>query len=96
MRLDKYLKVARIIKRRPVAKKVIDNKKAKLNGKQAKAGTAVKIGDFLELEYYNRYYKIEIVEVPSGNVTKDMAVDLYKIIETKEIEVQLGEAGELF
>lgn len=96
MRLDKFLKVARIIKRRPVAKKVIDNKKAKLNEKQAKAGTAVKPGDFLELEYYNRYYKIEVLEVPTGNVTKDMASDLYKIIETKEIEVQLGEAGELF
>jgi len=96
MRLDKFLKVARIIKRRPVAKKVIDNKKAKLNGKEAKAGTAVKPGDFLELEYYNRYYKVEVLEVPTGNVTKDMAGDLYKIIETKEIEVQLGEAGDLF
>lgn len=96
MRLDKFLKVARIIKRRPVAKKVIDNQKAKLNEKQAKAGTAVKSGDFLELEYYNRYYKIEVLEVPTGNVTKDMATDLYKIIETKEIEIQLGEAGELF
>ena len=96
MRLDKFLKVARIIKRRPVAKKVIDNQKAKLNEKLAKAGTAVKPGDFLELEYYNRYYKIEVLEVPTGNVTKDMATDLYKIIETKEIEIQLGEAGELF
>ena len=96
MRLDKFLKVSRIIKRRPVAKKVIDNEKAKLNGRQSKAGTAVKAGDFLELEYYNRYYKIEILEVPSGNVTKDTATDLYRIVETKEIEVQLGEAGELF
>lgn len=96
MRLDKFLKVARIIKRRPVAKKVIDNKKAMLNGKQAKAGTEVKIGDMLELEYYNRYYKIEIVEVPGGNVSKDSATDLYKIIETKEIEIEVGEAGDLF
>lgn len=96
MRLDKFLKVARIIKRRPVAKKVIDNKKAKLNGKQAKAGTAVKPGDLLELEYYNRYYRVEILEVPQGNVSKDAASDLYKIVETKEIEVEMGEAGELF
>jgi len=96
MRLDKFLKVSRIIKRRPVAKKVIDNKKAKLNGKQAKAGTAVKIGDLLELEYYNRSYKIEILEVPAGNVTKDAATDLYKIVETKEIEIEVGEAGDLF
>lgn len=96
MRLDKFLKVSRIIKRRPVAKTVIDNKKVKLNGKISKAGANVKVGDLLELEYYNRYYSMEILEVPSGNVNKDMANDLYKVIETKEIEIEIGSEGDLF
>jgi ribosomal 50S subunit-recycling heat shock protein len=86
LRLDKFLKVSRVIKRRPVAKTVIDNKKAKLNGKVAKSGTEVKTGDILELEYFNRYFKIEILDVPSGNVSKDKAQDLVKIQEVKELE----------
>ncbi len=94
MRLDKFLKVSRVIKRRPVAKTVIDNKKAKINGKAAKAGTEVKSGDILELEYFNRYFKIEILDVPEGNVPKDTAQDLVKIIEVKEIEISDG--GEIF
>ncbi|ADO83670.1 RNA-binding S4 domain-containing protein [Ilyobacter polytropus] len=94
MRLDKFLKVSRVIKRRPVAKTVIDNKKAKINGKIAKAGTEIKSGDILELEYFNRYFKIEIVDVPAGNVPKDKAQDLVKIIEVKELEIP--EKEELF
>ncbi len=96
MRLDKFLKVARIIKRRPVAKKVIDNKKAKLNGKISKAGTEVKVGDMLELEYYNKHYMIEILSVPAGNISKDGATELYEIKEVKEIEIEVGEEGDLF
>ncbi len=87
MRLDKFLKVSRVIKRRPVAKTVIDNKKAKINGKVAKSGTEVKTGDILELEYFNRYFKVEIVDVPEGNIPKDKAQDLVKIIEVKELEI---------
>lgn len=94
MRLDKFLKVSRVIKRRPVAKTVIDNKKAKINGKTAKAGTEIKSGDILELEYFNRYFKIEIVDVPAGNVPKDKAQDLVRIIEVKELEIP--EKEELF
>jgi ribosomal 50S subunit-recycling heat shock protein len=86
LRLDKFLKVSRVIKRRPVAKTVIDNKKAKLNGKVAKSGTEVKTGDILELEYFNRYFKIEILDVPSGNMSKDKAQNLVKIQEVKELE----------
>lgn len=88
MRLDKFLKVSRIIKRRPVAKTVIDNKKVSINGKAAKAGTEIKVGDILEVEYYSRYIKAEIIEVPSGNVGKDAASDLINILETRRIEVE--------
>lgn len=98
MRLDKFLKVSRIIKRRPIAKIVVDGGKAKLNGKTAKASTEVKIGDILELEYYNKYFKFEILEVPEGNVNKSKSSDLIKVLETKgiEIEIDLDSDEDLF
>jgi len=88
MRLDKFLKVSRLIKRRPVAKLVVDNNKVKINGKVAKAGTELKVGDVIEVEYYSRYIKAEVIEVPSGNVSKDYASELIKILETKKLEVE--------
>ncbi len=54
MRIDKFLKVSRIIKRRPIAKIVVDGGKAKINGKIAKASTEIKVADILELEYYDK------------------------------------------
>jgi ribosomal 50S subunit-recycling heat shock protein len=51
MRLDKYLKVSRLIKRRSVAKEVCDGGKVSVNGKTAKAGTEVKVGDVLEIGF---------------------------------------------
>lgn len=89
MRLDKFLKVSRIIKRRPIAKVVVDGGKAKLNGKIAKASTEVKIGDILELEYYNKYFKFEVLEVPEGNVPKGKSSDLIKVLETKGIDIDI-------
>jgi len=87
MRLDKFFKVSRIIKRRPVAKTVLDNKKVKLNGKISKAGTTVSVGDIIELEYFSKYMKVEVLEVPTGNTKKDEAEELFKILEVKEIEI---------
>ena len=60
MRLDKFLKVSRIIKRRPIAKLVVDGGKVKLDGKVVKAAAEVKVGQTLEIEYYNKYFKFEI------------------------------------
>ena len=88
MRLDKFFKVSRIIKRRPVAKTVLDNKKVKLNGKIAKAGSTIKLGDIIELEYFTKYMKVEVLSVPTGNTKKDEASELFKILEVKEIEVE--------
>lgn len=95
MRLDKFLKVSRIIKRRPVAKTVVDGGKAKINGKTAKAGTVVKTGDILELEYYGKYFKFEIVEVPEGNVPKEKSNDLIKVLDSRGIEVDLSSDKEI-
>ncbi|RUA09077.1 MAG: RNA-binding S4 domain-containing protein [Fusobacteria bacterium] len=87
MRLDKFFKVSRIIKRRPVAKTVLDNKKVKLNGKISKAGTTVKVGDIIELEYFSKYMKVEVLEIPEGNTKKEDAGELFKILEVKEIKI---------
>lgn len=96
MRLDKFLKVSRIIKRRPIAKIVVDGGKAKLNGKVAKASTEVKVGQVLELEYFNKYFKFEILEVPTGNVNKEKTSDLIKVLESRGIEIDIDSEGDIF
>lgn len=89
MRLDKFLKVSRIIKRRPIAKLVVDNQKVKLDGKIVKAAAEVKIGQIMEIEYYNKYFKFEILQVPTGNVAKEKTSELVKLLETKGIEIKI-------
>lgn len=96
MRLDKFLKVSRIIKRRPVAKIVVDGGKAKLNGKVAKASTEVKIGMELELEYYNKYFKFKILEVPEGNVAKSKTSELVELLDSKGIVIDLDGEEDIF
>ncbi len=95
MRLDKFLKVSRIIKRRPIAKIVVDGGKAKLNGKVAKSSKEVKVGDILEIEYYTKYFKFEILEVPTGNVSKERSNDLVKVLESSGIKVDLSSEEEI-
>ena len=96
MRLDKFLKVSRIIKRRPVAKIVVDGGKAKLNGKVAKASTEVKVGMELELEYYNKNFKFKILEVPEGNVAKSKTSELVELLDSKGIVIDLDGEEDIF
>lgn len=96
MRLDKFLKVSRIIKRRTIAKIVVDGGKAKLNGKVAKAGTEVKVGMELELEYYNKYFKFKILEVPEGNVAKSKTSELVELLDSKGIVIDLDGEEDIF
>lgn len=95
MRLDKFLKVSRIIKRRPIAKVVVDGGKAKINGKVAKPSTEVKVGDILEIEYYDKYFKFEILEVPTGNVSKDKSNDLVSVLESSGLKIDLSSEKEI-
>ncbi|MGL5567817.1 MAG: RNA-binding S4 domain-containing protein [Cetobacterium sp.] len=96
MRLDKYLKVSRIIKRRTIAKIVIDGGKAKLNGKVVKVSTEVKVGMELELEYFSRYFKFKILEVPEGNVSKSKTSELVELIDSKGIIIDLDGEEDIF
>ena len=81
MRLDKYLKVSRLIKRRGLANEVAGQGRVFINDKQAKPASTVKEGDKLRLEYYNKTLVVEILKVPTGNVSIQESKDLYKVIE---------------
>ena len=79
MRIDKFLKVARIIKRRTVANEASDAGRVSVNGRAAKAGTEIKPGDIVEVSFAGNKTKFEILSV-SETVRKDDAKDLYRII----------------
>lgn len=81
MRLDKFLKVSRLIKRRGMANEVASQGRIYINDKQAKPANPVKEGDILKLEYYNKTLIAEILKVPTGNVSIQESKDLYRIIQ---------------
>ena len=80
MRLDKYLKVSRIIKRRTVAKEACDGGRVTVNGKVAKAGAEVKEGDVMEIRFGNRLGRYEITDVKEV-VRKENAAEMYRVLE---------------
>ena len=79
MRLDKYLKVSRLIKRRTVANEACDNARISVNGKPAKASYDVKVGDQIEIQFGARTLKVEVLAVAEA-VRKDDASAMYKEI----------------
>ena len=80
MRLDKYLKVSRIIKRRTVANEACDAAHVTANGRPAKASYDVKVGDILEITFGARTLRIRVLEVKE-TVGKDAASSLYEVLE---------------
>lgn len=81
MRLDKFLKVSRLIKRRTVANSVSGMGRVLVNGNAAKPAKQLKVGDIIEIEYSNRVEKVEVLVIPMGNVSIQEASNLYRIIE---------------
>ena len=77
MRLDKYLKVSRLIKRRTVANEACDNERVNVNGRPARASYDVKVGDILEIRYGAKTVRVEVLQV-ADNVRKDDAVGMYR------------------
>ncbi len=80
MRLDKYLKVSRLIKRRTVANEACDAGRVFVNGKPARASYDVKQGDLLEIQLGARTLKAEVLEV-NEYATKDNASAMYRMVE---------------
>ena len=77
MRLDKWLKVSRLIKRRTVANEACDNQRVTVNGRPARASYEVKPGDVLELRFGERVTRVEVLSV-ADNVGKDAASAMYR------------------
>lgn len=79
MRLDKYLKVSRLIKRRTVANEACDAGRVTVNGKPAKASLNIKQGDIIEIQFGNKTTKVEVVSVEE-TYKKEEAKELYKYL----------------
>ena len=88
MRLDKYLKVSRVIKRRTIAKDILDIGLVKLNGKVAKPSSDVKENDILELTLGDRVLNIKVVSLLQS-ARKENASEMYEVINEKVIKTPL-------
>ena len=83
MRLDKYLKVSRLIKRRTVANEACSGGRVTLNGKVAKPGAEVKEGDQMVIRFGDRYGRYEILSL-AEHVRKEGAAEMYRIVSEDE------------
>ena len=83
MRLDKYLKVSRLIKRRTVANEACDNARISVNGRPAKASYDVKVGDILEIRFGQKTLRVEVLQVAEA-VRKDDASAMYREVPENE------------
>lgn len=79
MRLDKYLKVSRLIKRRTVANEAADSGRVLLNGKEAKPSANVKVGDIIEIGFGNKTVKVEVLAVADTS-RKEEAKELFRYL----------------
>lgn len=79
MRIDKYLKLTRIIKRRTIAQEACDQGRVQINGKVAKSGNQVKVGDIIEISFANKAIKYEVLDLKE-HVKKEEVESLYRIM----------------
>lgn len=80
MRLDKFLKVSRLIKRRTVANEVSDMGRVLVNGNPAKPAKQLKENDIITIEYANRTVKAKVLKIPTGNVSIQESSSLYELL----------------
>ncbi|HFC9328159.1 TPA: RNA-binding S4 domain-containing protein [Enterococcus faecium] len=85
MRLDKFLKISRIIKRRSVAKEVADKGRIQINGKLVKSSSDVKVGDILKVQFGNKTLEVKITELHESTKKED-AQKMYEIISENRTE----------
>lgn len=84
MRLDKFLKVSRVIKRRTLAKEVCDSGRVSVNGRVVKPSQEINTGDVLELDFGTKRVRIEVLATPN-TVRADQAKDIYRVLEETKI-----------
>ena len=85
MRLDKFSKVSRIIKRRSVAKEVADKGRIQINGKLAKSSSTLKVGDILQIQFGNKTLEVKVL-VLQDSTKKEDASKMYEILSEKRVE----------
>ncbi|MGX7349648.1 RNA-binding S4 domain-containing protein [Dolosicoccus paucivorans] len=85
MRLDKYLKVSRLIKRRTVAKEVADQGRITINGQVAKSSTRVAVGDEMTIQFGHRLLTVRVLSLKEG-LRKEEAKEMYEIVKEERIE----------
>ena len=85
LRLDKYLKVSRIIKRRTVAKEVADKGRIKVNGILAKSSTDLKVDDLVEIRFGNKLLTVKVLEMKDSTKKEDAAL-MYEIVSETRIK----------
>ena len=81
MRLDKFLKITRIIKRRTIAKELADNGNILVNGEEKKSSYSVKKNDTLDIKYFNKNIKVLVKDVPPENLKKDFIDEYIELID---------------
>ncbi|WP_026583003.1 RNA-binding S4 domain-containing protein [Bacillus sp. J33] len=87
MRLDKFLKVSRLIKRRTLAKEVSDQGRITINGQQAKASSTVKVGDELQIRFGQKLVTVKVEQLQE-TTRKEEAAEMYKIIKEEKAETE--------
>lgn len=84
MRLDKFLKVSRLIKRRTIAKDVAENDRIEINNKVAKPSSEVKVGDLVKISFGNKIVTIKVTEIQEST-KKEAAQNMYEIVSEERI-----------
>lgn len=87
MRLDKFLKVSGLIRRRPIAKEMCDAGRVFLNERPAKAASEVGVGDVLEIQWQHRLLRVRVLALPSSAVRKAEAKALYEVLADQRLRV---------
>jgi ribosomal 50S subunit-recycling heat shock protein len=94
MRLDKFLKVSRLIKRRTLAKEVADQGRITINGAVAKASSTVKIGDELTIQFGQKRLTVRVTDLKE-TTKKDEAANLYEVIREERIAREIEDDKEI-
>ncbi|MBN2543004.1 RNA-binding S4 domain-containing protein [bacterium] len=81
MRIDLFLKKSRLIKNRNLAQKLIDDNRVYLNAKITKPGKNIKVGDIISIDYTEGTIKVEVLNLPQGNINKDTAKTMFRQVD---------------
>jgi len=92
MRIDLYLKIARLVKRRPVSKELANQDRIFINDRHAKPSTDVKVGDVVDLFFGHRHLKVKVLEL-ADSIKKAQSMTLYEILTDERIYVQQDETS---